>query len=226
MYFYRSAKLATCAFLLAMSALASNLSAATFDFHVTLDVSALIGAPNSPFYLEFQLNKGSTSFSNSATLSNFTFVGGGATGAPMSQFGTASGSLGSSVVLTDSTASPYNEFYQGFSTGTSSIRFDVSLTQNSPGNQADGFLATVLDSESGNPELYTNAPDTLSLVSVAISDANQLADVGTYQSIAPSPVGVSASVLAVPEPSSILALGSGACTLLCFRPRFRAGSRR
>lgn len=205
---------------LALALLCSPLlKAANFNFHIDLDTAALNSAPNAPFFLDFQLNEGSGSLTNSATLSNFTFDGGSAAGSP-SIFGNATGSLGGTVSLFDSPASPFNEFFQGFTAGTTGIHFDASISQNSPGATPDGFAVAILDSEPGFPQIATNAPDGVSLVSLGIKAANSLADVGVYGSTLPA--GVTATV--IPEPSDVAAFLGIAVSLLAGFHRF--GKRR
>jgi hypothetical protein len=102
--------------------------AGTFSFHVDVDTSSLVDDSGAPFSLDFQLTG---TGANTATLTNFSFTGGGPLTEPT--FGPAytngaSGDLGSSVVLTD-TADFFNEFFQGFSAGTTAISFDAVLTR-------------------------------------------------------------------------------------------------
>ena len=117
-------------------------------FNVTLDTSGLVGHPAGPFYIDFQLNDGSSSFArgiNTATISAFTFgEGGKPTGSP-NLFGGAQGNLTTSVTLTDDTAF-YNEFFQSFTPG-SILSFSVSLTARvDPGETPDAFSFSILDS--------------------------------------------------------------------------------
>jgi len=198
---------------------AQKAEAANFTFHLTLNTSALAAAPNGPFFLDFQLNYGDNASGNTATISNFTFTGGSATAGTISTFGNASGSLSSSVSLADNSASAFNEFFQGFSQSTTSIGFDVSLSQNGPILTPDGFAVAILDSESGNPQIGTNAPDGVSLVTLDIGSANKLSDIKGYSST--SPAGVTASPAAVPEPSAFLSVIGGTAMLVLFRSRRR-----
>ena len=205
---------------LAVALLGAPLAKAgsTFDFQVNLYTTGLTGAANSPFYLDFQLNEGSGTLPNSVTLSNFSFDNGSATGSA-SIFGTGTGDLMSSITLSASSSSVFNELYQGFANGTTGIHFDVSITQNSPGSEPDGFHVAILDSESGLPQLATNAPDGVSLVSLNIGSANTLSDIGFYSSTSPA-----VTATAVPEPATTAAgLGAAALALVGFlRSRKRA----
>src|SRR5579871_5069955 len=71
-------------------------------FTVSIDTSALMGNPGGPFSLDFQLTDGSgtNDGNNTATLSNFNFGVGAATGTA-NLSGGASGSLSSGITLTD-----------------------------------------------------------------------------------------------------------------------------
>lgn len=181
-----------------------SLKAQIFTFHVDINTSSLVGSPDGPFYLDFQLNQGgATTPSNTATISNFSFTGGSASGAT-NVFGTATGDMGSSITLTDSSASPFNEIFQGFSAGTTDIQFDVTLTQNMAGVTPDGFEVAVLDGSTF--QIPTNAPDQLSLVVVPIGNSNHPGDIGTYST---GPGGVSA-IATTPEPSTWVLLLVGA----------------
>src|SRR6185369_10041485 len=105
---------------------ASTAVAAPIAFHVQVNTASLIGSSDAPFALDFQLNGGSP-LGNVAFISNFSFGGGAATtNPPATGFGLASGNLTSGVTLKDSSASFFNEFYQGFTPGTI-LSFDVSL---------------------------------------------------------------------------------------------------
>ncbi|HTQ30831.1 MAG TPA: NF038129 family PEP-CTERM protein [Opitutaceae bacterium] len=196
---------------------APALRAGIFDFHIDFDTGALTSAPNAPFYLDFQLNEGSGSLPNSVTLSHFVFDGGSPLGSPM-PWSDGTGDLSSAVSLSDSPSSPFNEFSQGFTPGTTGIHFDVAISQNSPGAIPDEFAAAILDSEPGYPQIATNAPDGVSLVTLDIAAANALADVQTYGST--SPAGVTATAI-IPEPSDAVALFGGAAALLAGFCRFR-----
>ena len=117
-------------------------------YRVTIDTSALssgVNAPNGPYSLDFQLNDGNLLNNNTATISNFTFTGGGAPFGAANTFGGASGSLANTVTLTDSSA--FNEFYQSFATGTF-IEFDLNLTSNvAVGQTPDSFSFSILEGD-------------------------------------------------------------------------------
>jgi hypothetical protein len=196
----------------------ATMPAATFNFHVDLNVSSLVGTPNSPFFLDFQLNEGSGSLANSVTITNFLFTGGSATGSPQT-FGLATGTLGSSITLNDNTSSPFNEIFQGFTAGTTDIQFDVTLSQNSPGITPDGFIISILDSEANNPPIATTDFTSSSMITVPIGAANSLGDVQTFTSTSPAGATATVTPAAVPEPSSMVALIGGVGCLVTLRRR-------
>src|SRR4051812_26365032 len=85
----------------ALLALAPSSHAADLVYYVTLDLSSLIGNPNQPFSLDFDLVTGSSTgghgnVTNTVTLSNFIFTGGTPTGTPNFTLGGQSGSFASS----------------------------------------------------------------------------------------------------------------------------------
>ena len=192
--------------------------AANFNFHVDLNVSSLVGQPNSPFFLDFQLNEGSGTLPNFVTLTNFVFTGGSATGSATT-FGLATGSMGSSITLNDNASNPFNELFQGFTAGTTDIQFDVSLSQNSPGVTPDQFVISILDSEANNPPIATTDFTSSSMITVPIGAANTLGDVQTFTSTSPAGGTATVSQAAVPEPSSVMALIGGVGCLMTLRRR-------
>jgi hypothetical protein len=189
---------------------ASWAAAAPLTFQVVVNTTPLVGNAAGPFALDFQLNDGSglSDGNNTATISDFSFTGAGAgpTGLP-SRVGGATGSLSSTVSLTDSGF--LNEFFQGFTAGNS-LRFLVTLTSNvDAGLAPDAFSFAILDRNLLNVAT-TGLGDSLLLVDITRANLG-LADVRTFTST--SPVGVTATATAVPEPVSLLLLGVGAVGL-------------
>jgi hypothetical protein len=207
------------------------LKAQSLVFNVNIN-TALLSAEdgaNAPFYLDFQDNYGvSPEPSNTTTLSNFQFTGGSAVGSATTS-GTASGSLAGSVSLTASASSPSNELYQEFSSGTTDIQFTATVAEAGPvvNSTPTEFTTAILDSSlgAGSPaELYTTAGDTQSLVTLNLSPSNTVANVGAYSSTNSADdgtvvAGVSASVSAIPEPSTTAAIAGGAALMLAFLAR-------
>jgi len=120
-----------------------------------------------------------------------------------SLFGDATGSLSSTVTLTDD-VSFSNEFFQGFSAGTTKISFNVLLTTNvDPGPTPDAFSMAILDKTLSNIST-TGVGDSLMLVNINSASLPSSA-VQTFTSTSPSGV----TVAAVPEPNSWLFVGCG-----------------
>jgi hypothetical protein len=212
-------------FTIAMLA-APVLRAQTFEVNLNTSALSAADAANAPFFLDFQLNYGSAPESaNTVTLSNFQFVGGGALGSVTTN-GDASGSLGSSVSLTASSASQFNELFQEFASSTTDIEFTATVTENgSNGVTPTEFSTAILDSSLGSPaQLFTTAPDTASLVTLDLASADTLKNVNAFTSVSSAdgntPVsGVSATITAIPEPSTTAAILGGAALILAVYAR-------
>jgi hypothetical protein len=189
--------------------------AASISYQVDVNTSSLVGDADGPFSLDFQLNQGSGLATNTVTLSNFSFAGGSATGSP-NLSGGATGSLGSSVILTDTT-DPFNEFFQTFSAGTTAINFDVTLTANVDPVIPDSFSMAILDSGLANITT-TGLGDSLMLVNITASNLT-LSDVQTFTSTAPD-AGVTVAVS--PEPGTLYLLmgAAGLIGLLAWKRRY------
>jgi len=183
-------------------AIAATLVASTIvgraqiAYQVWVDTHSLIANPAAPFSLDFQLNDGSGfgDSNNWATISNIQFGGGSVFGSATTT-GNATGSLGSSVALTD-TDPLLNEFYQGFTPG-SWLSFKVTLSTNVDSSVTpDVFSFSVLDSNLFN--LPTTAFGTDAFLEVNIDSATPT--IATYASAdgsIPAPLAT-----AVPEAST------------------------
>ncbi len=195
-----------------------SLRAQTLTFDVDINTSALAAqdGANAPFDLDFQLNYGNSSLaSNTATISNFVLTGGSAVGSAVTT-GAATGNIGSTVSLTASSAHFTNELYQQFAPGVTNIQFTASITEKGPDvGIPTAFTVAILDNSLTFPaQLFTNAPDTASLVLLSLNSANTLSNVGAYSSTSSADgntavTGVTASITPIPEPSTTAALFGG-----------------
>lgn len=196
----------------------SLLAASSLDFRVNLSGVATGGA--APYALNFQLTQGDSRFDlTTVTLSNFSFVGGSASGAAdfSASTGTgASGSTGSGFTLNVGGSNSYSDILQGFTNGTSLIGFDVHVvTDVGSGLTPDSLYVVLLDS--GFTPLATNAPGSSNYyLKLDINNGFTLGDIATA-----SGSGVSASVSAVPEPSTYGLMGAGAAAAVAFVRRRR-----
>lgn len=196
-------RLALISILVAGLAAVEASTAEATSFKVTVNTAPLVGSPLSPLFLDFMLTDGSGALagSNTVVISNFQFGAGGAVGSPTLSGG-ASGSLGASVTLSD-TANFFNELFQQFTPG-SFLSFDVTTTNNADRIAPDAFGVAILDKNLFN--LPTNGlGDALVLASLAPSLS--VARVQTFGTT--SPAGVTAAATPLPEPGTLLLLGSG-----------------
>ena len=137
-------------------------SAFATSWHVDVVTTPLIGNPSGPFSIDFQFNNGSVLGNNSATISNFSYSGGGPVGSP-SLFGGVTGNIGSTVVFNNSAA--FQELFQAFTPGTN-LRFDIELTTNVDGAIPDVFVFGILDKDLFNIPT-TGLGDSLLLVNLS-----------------------------------------------------------
>lgn len=162
---------------------------------VTFNTTALSGYTG-PFSINFQFTDGNTA-NNAVTISNFRFGGGAPSGVPQTTSG-ASGTLLTSVVLNDSTSggSFVIDFRQGFVPGAS-FGFDFTFTNNfDPNDPPDQFTFAILGGN-GSAVSTTNPDGKLLILDLDGASLPQ------QFSITPR------AATAVPEPATVLLLGSG-----------------
>jgi hypothetical protein len=197
----------------------SNACRAQTTFTVSLDTTSLIGNGNGPFSLDFQLSDGSgtNDGNNTATLSNFSFDSGSASGTATTTGG-ASGSLMSGITLIDNGF--FNDLFQSFTPGNV-LTFDVALTDNADvGPTPDEFAFAILDNT------LSEIPTTGAAGAFLIADLNpQGITLQTFAGVSPyASIGAPGIAFSVPEPGLLPMLGAGlsAGVLRLFRFRFAA----
>ena len=193
-------------------------------YNVSLDTTPLVGHPAGPFYIELSFTDGSgaNDANNTVTLSDINFGGGSALGGAL-DIGGASGSLESGITIVDS--SFLSLFYEQFAPGLQ-LTFSLIVTTNDDeGGIPDRFSLSVLDSL-GVP-LPTLAPAGDYFFGADLYSAGPVFDsYGSDTSRAPSAgdaVTIGAATItpmsSVPEPSTVLLLGTVLATMVVLRRR-------
>ena len=162
---------------------AGTARADTITYNVTINTTSLAGGTYS---LAFALTDGSgtNDGNNTATLSNFAFIGGSASNL-------------SNLTLTDSSGF-FNEIDQAFTAGTTPLSFQLKDVFGVDSPAPDGFAFYLLDS-SGNP-IWTFDPNTGALFEITFDSSNP-----TPQNFSPGEV----TLTAIPEPTSLALFGTG-----------------
>lgn len=193
---------------------------ADLTYVVTLNVASLIGNANGPFSLDVALSNGATfpDADNTVKLSNFS-VTGGSLGAVSFSSGGETGSMSSTVTLTNS--SEDNELAQLISANVTQISFSVDETSVTDNPEEDQFDVAIFDNNSNNiPTTDPSGANTLVLSN--INTAQTLSSVGTYNSTAGGEAPGVTTAAAVPEPGSIASVLLGlAAAGLFTRKAFR-----
>lgn len=175
-------------------------------FTVTVNTTALQGNASAPFQVDFLLTDGSgtNDGNNTATVTGFAF-GGGAPSGTATTSGGVTGDLSSTVTLVDNNF--FNNFQQSFTAG-STLSFTVDLTTFvDAGSTPDAFSFYILDKTGTNIPTSDNTAGSLLTANIdsATPTTTQFVGTGAYASISAI---VTPGGTAVPEPSTLLLLGS------------------
>ena len=201
--------------------ISGSVKAANYTYEIVVPTDTLnSNSSASPYTLDYQFIDGSASSdgNNTVTLSNFNTSSGSSFTNTASGSGGYSGNANSSVTLTDS--SSFNEFTQGFVTGTSpnsKLSFFVNTTNNADiGGTPDSLSFFIIENNTNN---YNDIPTTDQLSSLFTIDLNGdptaptltlYQGTGSYTGLNPSVQNPSAA----PEPSqwgmlALVGLGLG-----------------
>lgn len=185
---------------------------ADITYHVNVNTAGLIGSPSAPLYLDFQLFDG-TGLGNGSTtvsVSNFNF-GGGSSAADNFGTGGVSGSLDSGLTLTD--LSFYNEYFQGFTPG-STLQFDVQIDSTAQGGLTpDEFAFAILDNNLFNLPTNSLGADTFLQADIDGPSIN-LTTASSVDGLVPAPMATP-----VPEASTYGLLGAALLGLAALKRR-------
>ena len=210
------------AILAGVSFLLGSPAHASLTYHATINgLSALASDPGNPYSLDFLLLPGgdTTTGNNAVTLSNFTFSGGSLSGSPTIT-GTASGDFGSAATVSLAGSPSYSDIYQAFTSGTTSIGFDVTMADTYfSGTTADNFSVSLLDKNGLPLATADGIASTLLSSDILNSDPNAVySNIALFSSTSPSGISITLSAEAVPEPSRAL-LGMIGIGAMLFRRR-------
>jgi hypothetical protein len=205
-------------FAVLLFSLTSHVALTDEVMSTTINTSSLPVTPGSEVVFELNDGSGLGDANNKATLSSFS-LGGGLAGAvdAVNSMGGYSGNLVSGVALTDSSFT--NLFAQFFSAG-STLSFTLDLTTNvDAGGTPDQFSMFIYDPR-GNPMATTTDPTGFnSLLTINVDSSSP-----TANNYAPNLVTVT-RVTPVPEPGTLLLLGSCLMSLGLLRRKVSSHSR-
>jgi hypothetical protein len=195
--------------LLVLALAVAGVTAKADSFDVSLNTSSLSGTQ----VLAFSLINGGGGVTNTVTLSDFAFGGGGAE-PPADYLGTSgvSGDLSGTINMNDS-VSLYGGtglFVEQFDPG-SSLSFLMNTTNNSAGTTPDAFSMAICNTSFSvcySDDTGTGALLVLGLTGTPLSPSSFTLNAATAQGLL-APVVTEATSSAAPEPSSVLLLALG-----------------
>lgn len=198
-------------------------NAAPITYNISLNTAPLAGHPAGPFSLNFQLTDGSGSndANNTVTLSGFQFGPGGSAAGSAMRAGGVTGSLTSTVTLTDSAF--LNSFTQQFAPGNRLSFMALVTTNVDAGPQPDEFSFAILDRTGVELPTISSFFDVFATIDINSPTNATVRTFASDPSRIPagggSPITTGATqVQVVPEPASAILLFCG-FLLLSMRAR-------
>jgi len=191
--------------------------------HVSLDTSPLGG---NLFSIVFYLINGDATMNNTATVSNAQFGGGSLLGVPTLATTGASGSLATSLTLTD--IEFFNAYIHDFGAG-SSLSFDLAFTANFAGGTPDSLAFVLLDGATlaPIPTLDPLGSDVLLLFDLSNPGSGQAyaTDPERTAITLAAPVVTQSEPASVPEPRPLALTATMLAGLACWRGGARLHSK-
>jgi len=222
--------------LLAMiaAALSTTAQAANSTFEVDLNTAGLSAVAGDSLSLEFQLNSGGGTSSNTATVSNFQFTGGSGIAGTEYTFDNppaqSSGDFATGFTLSTNpdftpgqvdTNTGFAYTGQNFDSSVTDIKFDVTVSDWTTGQVPTDFIVDIFDNTADNYIETTDPVGQLSLVTINLgrSENNgELITPPTAYGYSGTDIDISATV--VPEPSTLALSGIAGLVFLFVRRRY------
>ncbi len=186
----------------------------TVNFKVNLNLAGRTGT--APFGIQVDLIDPQSLFgSSSVSLSSFVMNGGAFSGVSTLN-GLATGNLGTSATLSANNSTVISSISRDFNAGVTSLSFNVSAASDLANSSAHGLSIFVYDSV----DFLNTASPSKAFVTLDVNGGMNFGNIATFNGS-----GVTASVSAVPEPSTYGLMGAGAAAAIAFvRRRKRAAA--
>ena len=224
------------AFTLLAATLITTARAASSTFEVDLDTAGLSAVSGDSLSLEFQLNSGGGTSSNTATVSNFQFTGGSGIAGTEYTFDnppalssgnfTTGFSLSTNPSFTPGQVANSTGFAyigQNFDSSVTDIKFDVSVSDWTTGQTPTDFIVDIFDNTANNYISTTDPVGGLSLVTINLGRSANSGELLTPPAaFAYTGTGLDISSTVVPEPSTWALFLAGGLVFLIMRRRHLA----
>lgn len=219
-----------------VAALSSPAQAASSTFQVDLNTAGLSVINTDSLSLEFQLNSGGGTSSNTAAISNFQFTGGGGIAGTEYTFDNppaqSSGNFTSGFSMSTNpnftpgqvaTSTGFAYTGQNFDATVTDIKFSVTLSDWTTGTTPTDFIVDIFDNTTQDYLRTTDPNGNLSLVTINLGrslNTGELTTPPTVQTFTGTDVALSATV--VPEPATWALSLLGGLVFLFMRRRVSA----